>query len=384
MARTRKSKTSRPSAQTNWPRSTWKIVLVNEQPIRELESRKCRRLMQAAEREREKLRLFNENDIPGYERWSASHFGSIQTELRELDAAENEKLQLLEEIELEMLWTHCSPSTAYRRVTQRRQQEEEFTQNGDEQHHRSHETATDEFEEHVGNHDAFDHFLEDVAGIDPAHLSDEDYEEMYERYLKEMRDLFGLGPDPEKQQHHEIPRKSSSSRTDSTDSTESKCKQLFRALVRKLHPDTRADDNATVGRLWHAVQDAWNARDLDRLQLLASFTDIAHGSFLSATISELQRIAGELETDVQNLRRELRRTRKRPEWGFSKLKPEARQSLEQKIRTKLEHDLAEARKRHDALAAKLASWATPGPQSPPKKQPPRKTPQHTDHPEFNW
>jgi len=352
MPRARISKASGTSKQ-NSAKVSWALVLIDEAPIREDESRRCRRLMKTAEREREKIRRFNEQDSPDYQRWMATEFGALETELRETRAAHTEKAQLLEQIEMEMLWTQCSPYVAYRRVTERIQQAATFEQHAEEEASQSQQETEEEFERHVGNYDAFDHFLEDVAGVDPSRLSDADYEEMYDRYLDEMRRLFGIGPSPRTSNRRVFEKPKAEG------SNESKCKELFRALVRRLHPDTRADGNATVGRLWHAVQEAWAARDLEKLQLLSSFTDVVHGSFLSSTIAELRRIACELDDDISNLRRELRRLRKRPEWGFSKLAPLRKEALADKMYQKLERELDEARSRLRVASAKLESWSRP-------------------------
>jgi hypothetical protein len=37
---------------------------------------------------------------------------------------------------------------------------------------------------------------------------------------------------------------------------EARFKEIYRILVRRLHPDLRADGDATVSALWHEVQEA--------------------------------------------------------------------------------------------------------------------------------
>ncbi len=56
--------------------------------------------------------------------------------------------------------------------------------------------------------------------------------------------------------------------------TDARVKELYRALVRRLHPDLRADGNAAVSALWHEVQEAYAASDVARMELLLALSDL--------------------------------------------------------------------------------------------------------------
>ena len=73
---------------------------------------------------REQIEAFRSGDLPAYERWEASVFGALLTQLRETNLAVQEKRQFLEEIEEEMVWSGCSEMTAYRRVKEARENPE--------------------------------------------------------------------------------------------------------------------------------------------------------------------------------------------------------------------------------------------------------------------
>ena len=49
---------------------------------------------------------------------------------------------------------------------------------------------------------------------------------------------------------------------------DARVKELYRTLVRRLHPDLRADASAGVSALWHEVQAAYAASPLARLDIL--------------------------------------------------------------------------------------------------------------------
>src|SRR5437588_12761186 len=53
-------------------------------------------------------------------------------------------------------------------------------------------------------------------------------------------------------------------------------KEIYRRLVRRLHPDLRADGDATVSSLWHEVQEAYAAGDVARMELLLALSDLSN------------------------------------------------------------------------------------------------------------
>ena len=55
---------------------------------------------------------------------------------------------------------------------------------------------------------------------------------------------------------------------------DARIKELYRRLVRRLHPDLRADGSAAVSGLWHEVQEAYGAGDVARMEILLALSDI--------------------------------------------------------------------------------------------------------------
>src|SRR6202020_2367124 len=51
-------------------------------------------------------------------------------------------------------------------------------------------------------------------------------------------------------------------------------KELYRLLVRRLHPDLRADKDAEVSHFWHDVQEAYEQGNVERLEMLLALTDL--------------------------------------------------------------------------------------------------------------
>ena len=55
---------------------------------------------------------------------------------------------------------------------------------------------------------------------------------------------------------------------------DARVKELYRILVRRLHPDLRADASAAVSALWHEVQEAYAASDVAHMEILLALSDI--------------------------------------------------------------------------------------------------------------
>src|SRR5207247_9018481 len=75
-------------------------------------------------------------------------------------------------------------------------------------------------------------------------------------------------------------------------------KEIYRRLVRRLHPDLSADGDATVSSLWHEVQEAYAAGDVARMELLLSLSDLSNAPGASTTLSHMRSALSELPRSV--------------------------------------------------------------------------------------
>jgi len=342
------------------------LVVVDQKPVRNHWLTECRRLMRTLERERRKLELFQSRDQPAFKRWLARLFGARRTELRELAEEIAEKQRWVEAIELEVLRSDCTPVEAYRRVKQRFEQPEQSASSS------GHGNPFDEpdFEDPDGPGSApleerlreyarntapevFEEMLRELFGLDPRRMPRGEYQEMYVAFRRHFQQQCGLTDE----QAGFGPADSDGPPDEEEKSLSRRCKDLYRQLVRTLHPDTRADSDPTVGRIWHEVQEAYAAEDLERLQVLAAHAEV-HGSLNgTSTVWELQRVSGELEESVSIIRRELRRARKQPEWGFGKSRERDRETLAKQFEEGLEVDLEVRKTQLQALRDQLRRWS---------------------------
>src|SRR5205814_479968 len=102
--------------------------------------------------------------------------------------------------------------------------------------------------------------------------SEESFEEQFQRLVDEMQDAFegnfgARGGRSRKQSENEIPSRKKESKTTS------RLKQLYRAVVRRLHPDTQQEMTAQKMEWWHQAQAAYEASNLEHLELILSLCE---------------------------------------------------------------------------------------------------------------
>src|SRR5207247_4056351 len=78
-------------------------------------------------------------------------------------------------------------------------------------------------------------------------------------------------------------------------------KEIYRRLVRRLHPDLRADGDATVSSLWHEIQEAYASGDVARMELLLALSDLSNAPGASTTLSQIRSPLSELTRSVRAL-----------------------------------------------------------------------------------
>jgi adenylate kinase family enzyme len=117
-------------------------------------------------------------------------------------------------------------------------------------------------------------------------------------------------------------------------------KNVYRKLVRKLHPDhcNIKDANYNWNDLWLQVQMAYKNKDTQKLNEFYYLTGYLYDQF-SLSLSEYKTLNTYLEDEVTRLNYESAHMNKHPAWGFSKKKTVA--SIEKKIKKKLTADFDE-------------------------------------------
>ena len=325
-----------------------RIVPVNDGPLRERAAKDCNKAMAKLEKARAELRRFEQEDRPAFGRWMAAHFGALLTELRESARQIHEHEGVIRDVDIEMIWSgRRNPRKAYAAVMKRRESpdaDDDFAEG----------VAFDPFEEMAGGNPKeecralFEDFVRSVLGINPEQMGKADCANMFAEFEAAM---FGEDAQASPFQSHDVGKPSASR-------DEPRIKEIYRILVRRLHPDVRADGDAAVSAIWHEVQEAYAARDLDRMETLLALTELKSGANGSkASISQMRVALAEFNRAFRAVRRSLEEAKRDPAWGFSRNPFDG--PMKERIRRALEVNLSRQRRVVAELKVIIEGWSRP-------------------------
>ena len=94
-------------------------------------------------------------------------------------------------------------------------------------------------------------------------------------------------------------------------------KELYRKIVRCLHPDRDADTNPRRLALWHEAQQAYKHHDLATLERILSDCELLEpASARIAPVSSIRSGIEQFKRGLRTLRSRIRIAKREPEWGF--------------------------------------------------------------------
>ncbi len=339
------------------------------------------RALTKLDKARAEWRCFEEEYRPCYTQWMALTFGVLLTEVRENDRVIHEQQNLINEVEMEMMWgRQRNPRKAYAAVMKRRENpvaEDDFARaaeagqgNGcDHDDHGARDEADknwDPFKEldadpsEEARHAMFDDFLESFFGINPEHLGETEYNRMFDQF---EANTFGRGQQEGRARMHQA--------TNSVAGRDAaRIKEIYRTLVRRLHPDVQADEDKNVSAIWHEVQDAYETSNLERLESLLALVEIQNGTIgRDTSVSQLEGALAGIKHGLRAIQRSIREAKHDPAWRFSR--SENRMALEKSVRRELQQNISQQRWMISDLKRTLDDWSRPlePPVKKTKKQP---------------
>ena len=312
-------------------------------------------------------------DVPSYEQWYNQSFGSDLSQIREAHAKAQDLNSTLQEIRYWMMKRDMSPYEAYKLVMDRKANPEKYRTLDEEAAEREREQKR-KWKEKYGKdffdeEEDFEDEEEDGEFFgDGKEPSEEELRMMFEFFIQANPSIKSKMKDKgfydfmfERFKEDVLGRKSKNPETDEVDpktSVEDRIKNIYRILVRKLHPDYQAEITPYMQSLWHEVQEAYKAKDLERLETMLAISNIQTGDFSEEiSVSQILNVQSEYKSQLKSLRAQIRKARKRVEWGFSKLtdtKP-----LSQKIRSDLKMELKSHQFHIQQFEKQLQAWSKP-------------------------
>lgn len=348
-----------------WTGALW-LVLVDDAPLRAEAAAQCRGRFQRLKIAREQWHRFERHDQPAFERWRATTFGPQLTELREAKERLAELDRLITEVETEAFFMNCSRKIAYQRimvrrlVTAERGNDPHFS--NDDPEHDSEDDFTAEIDD-LMKEEMFRDFLADEMQTDPDEIPDPVYAALFEQF-KAMH----FGPSASEDAPPPGTRFAADDVAAAANpgSLPARLKELYRQLVRRLHPDARNDAGPETMHLWHEVQDAYVAGDLERMEMLQALIDIHEDTIGRQTpLARLREAMREIARSLRALEKSLKAARKTPAWDFTRIGPTP--TIDRRISQQIRGELGEVQGVLWAYQALVAEW-----QQPPKPKNKRK------------
>jgi hypothetical protein len=138
------------------------------------------------------------------------------------------------------------------------------------------------------------------------------------------------------------------------DPSKNRIVSLYRSLARKLHPDSplalKELTNAQAMKLWHEVQSAYDASNLDRLLSIAAWLG-AKGDRTKEIVSVNERVERirAMKKSIRRLEKTLQNLSVHVAWEFQKKVGRERKKLKKKAARELEDEIARTQEVLDGL-----------------------------------
>ncbi len=335
------------------------IIVIEQGPLRRSALADCTEAMARLEDARVAWHRFEREDKPAFLRWRAREFGALLSKARDVETQIGDCQALVHEVEMEMRRCFQDPYTAYERVMFRRKNPGAPEEPRAQPREAGVGRKLSEFEQEA----LFQDWVKHSLGTNPDKMDDEAYTKSFETFKTHM-----FQP-PAAEQARNTTRATGRERTSTIEDepeideaknenseADARVRELYRSLVRRLHPDLRADGNAAVSGLWHEVQEAYAAGDVARMELLLALSDLESSRLGEQTsLYQMRAVLAELERAIWALEKSVQEAEGEDAWNFARRGPDA--ELQARVGRQLRSDLAARSLRLDILKRALADWA---------------------------
>ena len=312
------------------------LVLLDSSELRKKVTKACAQARQKFTSATAEWDRYRTQDVPVFTREFALCSGPLREEMRVLLPKYGELADLLEAVMDEILFSGDAPSVCLARV----------------------EAHVDE----VGlpDADAPDADLEDDPDADST-FEDEfnrdgdenigDSEDFSEDEFDDLlRQMMGMPPKTRKPMK-EAPQ-------------DTRLKDLYRELVRSLHPDQGGLMTPERMHLWHEVQDAYRTGDLARMEVLHSKSGQVTDLNSAATpLSRLLSLTDLFKKSLRDLKRRMRPAMDDPAWKFSTRSEKERKKVLRNAEIFLKDEIATVKLKILDLEAQLEDFRNSGKRS---------------------
>jgi hypothetical protein len=270
------------------------LIRLNTSALRKKALQSHRKAEKALARLKDQLKRYHEQDIPGFRSWVHRTFGHLLTRQRELQHAFEEKRTFVYEIQEMADRYRLSELDAYRKVLWRRahpdeaQEEDRLYEEAERQRQESRANA-----KQSGSRDLNDIFGDDAFEDDP----DDEWGDIDDFFETLTRDKLKS--------------------RDSSPPDQKSVKELYRNIVRQLHPDRHGQMTDARKALWHEAQEAYRRHDLNALHSILSRCDSGEAALGDhSPVSLIHRLTRQLKATAQSTKNEMRNRRRDVAWDY--------------------------------------------------------------------
>ena len=334
------------------------IIWLDQEPLRASVTAECTDAMARLDLARASWNRHEHKDKPAFARWRAREFGALLSATRDVEERIRDAQTLVHEVEVEMRRIFQDPQSAYQRVMFRRAHPNETAAEEAESARERHATGrpVSDFEKEA----LFQEWVKTSLGTNPDKMDDDAYSTSFEVFKSHMFRNPPENPAPARRPSRSRQTTRANARDEPDEREEIapidlRVKELYRRLVRRLHPDLRADGSAAVSALWHEVQEAYAASDVARLEILLALSDIEANRTANRTLGQMRAVLAELQRSLRALEKSLREAEREDGWDFARTgsNPDLRQRIERELKS----HLAARTQRLELLQRAIADWA---------------------------
>jgi hypothetical protein len=212
-------------------------------------------------------------------------------------------------------------------------------------------------------------------GARPESGTDDDEEDPMEEFMNEFFRRFGPGARP---QDNHGPQNGQPTESAAPAHASARLKELYRSVVRRLHPDIQREMTAQKTEWWHQAQAAYEAGEVEQLEVILTLCEIGDsGTTAHTSASLLQRITAQLKNSLREIKRQLAGQRRDPAWNFSRRTDQ--DALAVQTRRTLMGDLERMRYQCRTIQEMIARWKVAAE----RLKQPRRRKHHSQNMEFS-
>jgi len=336
------------------------LVVIDQTPIRKKFILSCKKTIKELDKVRNEWIHFENTDLPRYTQWYNNTFGDELSQIKDAYHKAGDAYMLIQEIEDLKFKYRISYYEAYKLALDRRKNPEKYES---------------EFEDEDDEDDEFDEDEPKYQDEKQDNFGDDEILKVFKEFLKTNPQLQELARDKKAFQilfekfKFQFNKKKEEQKAREAEQKELKkenlnlidrVKSVYRALVRKLHPDYRKESGEHFETLWFEVQEAYRSNNLEKLEILHSQYNAYEGNFSEEfSIFQIKAAKEGYSLQLKSIRSKIKLAQKDPAWGFSK-KGNREVSLKSKeIKIQLKRELVEHKENLVQFNEILRGWSVP-------------------------